>query len=146
MKSTIKALIFTAAVALMLGGCASHTCKHKCETDRAVPGTDTVFVGVYVTKDGKVETTTEREILHPGQRAIFSSANEFELVFKDGKSPVGETTLKSSNGVLTVKIPKGIFEEEIFVKEFRKNNELVFNYDINVGDLTLDPPMIVRPR
>ncbi len=132
---------------VVIGGCTSNTYNYiNGASDYPYPGTDTVFVGVFVNEKGEVEQTTKREIVHPGQKIIFSSAYEFKIKFKGGKSPVKKPVLNSSNGVVIVKIPKGIFKQDEFFEEFKKRRELVFDYEIQVGDKSLDPPMIVRPK
>ncbi len=115
--------------------------------DKPVKGTDTVFVGLYLDDKGEVKSTTKKEIVHPGQKVLFSSANAFDIKFRDHRSPNGKICNPADkNGVLMIKIPKNIFELDEFAREYKDKDEIIFNYDIKMGDKTLDPPMIVRRK
>ncbi|TVZ41508.1 hypothetical protein P886_0854 [Alteromonadaceae bacterium 2753L.S.0a.02] len=114
---------------------------------KAYPGTDTVFVGVYVDESGNVATTSNGELALPGQKVIYSSSYEFEIRFKNDKSPVGKIDICSGDdGIALLKIPKDILSREEYVDEYEKNGEVVFNYDIKVGNLTLDPPLRIKEK
>lgn len=155
MEPSIYLLILAIAVALFFF-CFYRSKNSGTAKGVAHPGTDTVFIGVFVDENNKVGTTTKEEYLHPGQKAIFSSAHKFEIIFNkqspvQGPSNEGEQIdnlnfSSTEEGVLILKIPKDIFEQERFQNEFRENNRLLFNYEVKVGELTLDPPMHVIPK
>jgi hypothetical protein len=140
----IKLSLFGVVLAI-LGGCASIDCEpDKLRTGYALPGTDTVVVGVSLDKSGMPQESYKDIVVHPGQKVLFAGPDEFKIVFKNKKTPNGKVENKSARGVVLIKIPEGILEQSEFVEEFRKNNQLVFDYAIWVNGVELDPPMIVR--
>lgn len=134
-----KHFITIIGIAFLMSGCTHYVRT----SDTAYPGTGTVFIGVSVDKNDGIKTTTHKEILRPGQKAIFSSEYEFTLVFEDNKSPVEGSTHESKNGIVIIKVPKDILEDKRFIEEFRENDQLEFHYTINAGELSLDPPFFV---
>lgn len=131
----------------LFGGCASVDCEpDKLRTGHALPGTETVVVGISINKDGMPQESYKDVIVHPGQKVLYAGPDEFAIVFKNKKTPNGEVENKSSRGVVIIEIPEDIFKRPEFVEEFRKNNFLTFNYGIRANGKELDPPMIVHPR
>ena len=142
----IKLTIIVTILA-MLGGCASIDCKpDKLRTGYALPGTNTVVIGVSLDKNGIPEESYKDIVLYPGQTAHFAGPYEFAIVFKNKKTPNGRVENKSTNGTVAIKIPEGILEQTEFAEEFRKNDSLTFDYAIRVNGRELDPPMIIRRK
>ncbi len=140
----IKLMIMVAAFGT-LGACASTECKiDKHRTGHALPGTNTVVIGVSVDKKGVPLESYKDIVLYPGQTALFAGPDEFSLVFKNRKTPNGKVENKSVDGALAIKIPERIFEQAEFLEEGRKNDKLIFDYTIIVNGKELDPPMTIK--
>ncbi|MDO8341827.1 MAG: hypothetical protein Q7T48_01385 [Cellvibrio sp.] len=130
-----------------LGGCASRDCEPgKLRTGYALPGTETVVVGISLDKNGMPQESYKDVKVHPGQKVLYAGPDEFAIVFKNKKTPNGRVENKSSRGVVVIQIPEDIFERPEFIEEFRKNKTLTFNYGIRANGKELDPPMVVHPR
>jgi hypothetical protein len=129
----------------MLGfaGCAVSECKP--EIGKALPGTNTAVVGVFLAKDGTPKETVKEVVVHPGQNVLYAGPDEFKIVFKNKKTPNRVVSNPSKDGVVLIKIPKDIFERKEFIEEFRKNKSLVFDYSIWVNGKEYDPPIRVVP-
>lgn len=128
-------------------GCASVDCEpNKLRTGYALPGTNTVVVGVGIDKNGIPKETFKDVVVYPGQKVLYAGPDEFSIIFKNRKTPNRKIVNTSVNGVVLIKIPEDILERKEFVEEFRKNNELVFDYGIKSNGKELDPPMIIRRR
>lgn len=131
----------------VLGGCASLDCKpDKLRTGYALPGTETVVVGISLDKSGMPQESYKDVKVHPGQKVLYAGPDEFAIVFKNKKTPNGRVENKSSRGVVVIQIPEDIFERPEFIEEFRKNKFLTFDYGIRSNGKELDPPMVVYPR
>lgn len=126
---------------LVLSGCAMSNCKP--EIGRALPGTNTAVVGVFLDKNGVPKETVKEVVVYPGQNVLYAGPDEFKIVFKNRKTPNRLVTNPSKDGVVLIKIPKDIFEKKEFVEEFRKNKSLVFDYSIWVNGKEYDPPIRV---
>lgn len=124
-------------------GCAVNECKP--EIGRAMPGTNTAVVGIFLDKDGIPKETVKEVIVHPGQNVLYAGPDEFKIVFKNKKTPNRVVSNPSKDGVVLIKIPQDIFKRKEFVEEFRENNSLVFDYSIWVNGKEYDPPIRVMP-
>ncbi|MDR7090623.1 hypothetical protein [Cellvibrio fibrivorans] len=130
---------------LLLNGCSNF--DSKVGELAALPGTDTVLVGLYLDKNSYPQSTVETVKVFPGQKIIFAGPNEFDILFKDGKSPIRELQLKSSKGVVTVEIPKDIFErEQRATKKSVSIERLLYRYGIRVDGKVTDPNIVVVRR
>lgn len=130
----------------VLNGCAVTDCNpEKLRTGYALPGTETVVVGIALDKSGMPKESYKDVVVHPGQKVLYAGPDEFAIIFKNKKTPNGKVENVSSRGVVVIKIPEDIFERPEFIEEFRKNNFLVFDYGIRVNGKELDPPMVIRP-
>ena len=129
----------------VVSGCASAgSGEKKLPSSFALQGTKTAVVGIALDKKGFPMETVREVVLQPGQKVIFAGPDRFFIAFKGKKSPARKIKYESENGVVTVVIPKDIFENSELVEEYRKNNFLKFEYAINVNGRELDPPMIIR--
>jgi len=130
---------------LILGGCANTECKPK---DGAIlKGTGTAVVGLYIDKNGYPQANVEKVTVAPGQRIIFVGPNQFEIIFKDQKSPIEKSEVRTSNGVLIIDIPKDAFEQEDRRNpENKSKNEMVYRYGIRANGKTTDPYIVISPR
>lgn len=139
--------LFAVCVVGLLSGCVSIDCEpEKLRTGYALPGTETVVVGISLDKNGMPQESYKDVKVHPGQKVLYAGPDEFAIVFKNKKTPNGRVENKSSRGVVVIQIPEDIFERPEFVEEFRKNKTLTFNYGIRANGKELDPPMVVHPR
>ena len=128
-----------------LSGCATIDCiPDKLRTGYALPGTNTVVIGVSLDKNGVPQESYKDIVLHPGQTALFAGPDEFAIVFKNRKTPNGRVENKSVNGAVSIKIPDDILKKSEFIEEYRQNKELTFDYSISVNGKELDPPMRIR--
>lgn len=139
--------------ALLICGCVVAADPGKSNTEQSVRdlpssfalrGTSTALVGIALSDSGFPLETVKEVVLRPGQKAVFAGPNKFEIVFKNRKSPTRVTKYESINGVVSIDIPRDIFELKAFKDEGQKNNQIVFHYAIKVNGKELDPPMIIR--
>lgn len=136
------ALIFSTL--LMMGGLANSAISQQYDAARPLPGTNTAIISVSVDSEGMPVVRDTEVLVKPGQKILFAGPDEFSIVFKNKKSPIGQIESHSLNGVVVVTIPETIFEHKEFVEEYRKSNELRFNYGVRVGNKELDPTVIVK--
>jgi hypothetical protein len=138
-------LVLVAAFVVMTSGCATIDCiPDKLRTGYALPGTNTVVVGISLNKDGVPQESYKDIILHPGQTVLFAGPDKFSIVFKNRKTPNGKIENQSVNGAVSIKIPEDILRKSEFVEEYRQNKEVVFDYAISVNGKELDPPMRIK--
>lgn len=128
---------------LGISGCAVS--ERKPEIGRALPGTNTAVVGIFLGKDGVPKETVKEVVVHPGQNVLYAGPDEFKIVFKNRKTPNRVVSNTSKDGVVLIKIPTDIFQKKEFMEEFRKNKSLVFDYSIWVNGKEYDPPIRVVP-
>ncbi len=128
-----------------LGACASMDCK---QPPAEVPsGSDKATVAIYLDKNGYPKASAEKVIVAPGQKIVFVGPDQFDIIFKDKKSPIEKPEIRTSNGVLVLEISKNIFDiEDRKNPENKKNNEMVYRYGIRVNGKVTDPEIIIRPR
>lgn len=139
----IKLLLIGAVFSFV--GCASIDCESdKLQTGYALPGTSTVVVGIGIDKNGMPKETFKDVVAHPGQKVLYAGPDEFSIIFKNRKTPNRKVENSSVNGIVIIEIPEDILERKEFVEEFRKNNQVVFNYGIKANGKELDPPLIVK--
>ncbi len=110
----------------------------------AITGTSTAVVGIGVNKEGIPLETVKEIVLKPGQKVVFAGPDRFQIKFKKEKSPAGVVKFESKNGVITVSVPKDIFDKPEYAKEYQEQKYLRFDYSIYVNGRELDPPLIVR--
>lgn len=140
-----KKIIFLTGLVTLLHGCASIDCEsNKLRTGYALPGTNTVVVGVGLDKNGVPKETYKDVVAYPGQKVLYAGPDEFSIIFKNRKTPNRKVENASSNGVVIIEIPKDILESKEFSEEFRKTNQIVFDYGIKSNGKELDPPLIVK--
>lgn len=130
-------------------GCSSVVKSKDCPSQdlaaKALPGTNTAVVGIFLKSDGTPQETFKEVILHPGQRVVYSGPDRFSIIFKNKKTPNKIVNNESKNGIVIIEIPKDIFKQREFVEEFKKNKFLVFDYGISVNGKYYDPPIKVVP-
>ncbi len=140
-----KKLIFAVFVFISLGGCSSVNCDpEKLRTGYALPGTKTVVVGIGIDEKGIPKETFKDVVAYPGQKVLYAGPDEFSIIFKNRKTPNSKVENPSVNGVVIIEIPLDILERKEFVEEFRKNNQIIFDYGIKANGKELDPPLIIR--
>jgi hypothetical protein len=138
-------LIVGVVVLMVLSGCVSNNCEPgKLSTGYALPGTNTVVVGIAIDKNGIPKETYKDVVAYPGQKVLYAGPDQFSIVFKNRKTPNRKVENTSSGGVVVIEIPVDVLERKEFVEEFRKNNQLVFAYGIKANGKELDPPLIIR--
>lgn len=134
---------------VFLNGCAIADDKaddkpRKLPISYALQGTSTAVVGIAIDTKGYPLETVKAIVLTPGQKVIFAGPDEFQISFKNKKSPTPKVNYKSERGVITVEIPKDILERAEYKREYIKNKSVEFNYAIRINGRELDPPIIVK--
>ena len=99
---------FIASIFFALSSCSRLDCKP--DKGLVIPGTDTAVVELRLDKNGYPQPNVEQVTVAPGQKIIFVGPNQFEILFKDNRSPIEQPEVRSANGIVTVEIPKNIFE------------------------------------
>jgi len=130
-----------------LEGCA--IVDSKLSKGTALPGTETAIVELYIDKNGYPQANIDKVIVYPGQKIIFAGPDKFDILFKDQKSPIGKLEIQSSNGIVTIEIPKDIFERtqrEPKAADSRNIKQLLYRYGIRVNDKVTDPEIGVNRR
>ena len=129
---------------IFLCGCASKHCDPSVLS--VLSGTNTAVVGIFIDKN-KYPNAVDTIVVYPGQKILFAGPDQFEIFFKDNKSPVKDSVLRSSNGSLVVEIPTDIFERNLGKSSStRAKRELLYRYGIKVGDMVKDPNILIRER
>jgi hypothetical protein len=144
--SYIKIFLFT-LVMLVSSGCASQGCKPQ--AGAALRGTETALVGVYIDEKGFPQANVDTVTILPGQRIVFAGPDEFDIFFKDQRSPIDKFEVKSTNGIVVIEIPKDIFERERANSKAPSpttTKDLLYRYGIRVKDKVTDPTIHVRPE
>jgi hypothetical protein len=133
-------LVVAATALLVSAGCASLDCNPN--TGKALPGTDTAVVGLYIDKNGYPQSTIDTVKVYPGQKIVFAGPEKFDIFFKDRKSPNDRIDNPSTNGIVTIEIPRDIFERE---ERQQKTTikELVYKYGIRANGKVTDPTIII---
>jgi len=132
-------------VVFALVGCATRDCNSDRGT--VLQGTDTVIVGLYLDKNKYPQANVDEIIVAPGQKIVFAGPDDFEILFKDQRSPIGQLEVKSSNGIVVIAIPENIFEaEQRSSKSAAMKKELVYRYGIRVDGRVTDPTIRIEPR
>jgi len=137
-------IFFTVVILFISAGCASLDCKPI--TGKALPGTDTVVVGIYIDKKGYPQANIDTVRVLPGQKIIFVGPDKFEIFFKDQISPIDTQEVRTSNNVITVAIPKDIFEREQRKQRATTTNEikeLNYRYGIRANGKITDPNIVI---
>lgn len=130
---------------LISAGCASLDCKSR--EGKALPGTDTVVVGIYIDKEGYPQVNVEPVSVYPGQKIVFAGPDKFDIFFKENSTPNDKLDNPSINGVVTIEIPRDIFErEQRKQKTTEKIKELIYRYGIRANGKVTDPSIHVEPR
>lgn len=134
-----------AIVLVMLGGCATQDCN--LDRGSVLQGTNTVIVGLYLDKNKYPQSNVDEIIVAPGQKIVFAGPDNFEILFKDQRSPIGQLEVKSSNGIVVIAIPENIFErEQRSAKDTAVKKELVYRYGIRVDGRVTDPTIRIQPQ
>lgn len=132
---------------LVMGGCATR--DFNPEVGMVLPGTDTAIVGLYIDKKGFPQTKIEKVTVYPGQKIIFAGPDQFDILFKDQKSPIGKLEVRSSNGIVVIEIPENIFDQYDRVSKAAGNSEikeLIYSYGIRVNGKVTDPSIHIGRR
>jgi len=133
------------AFLIMTTSCANLNCKPQ--SGSALQGTDTATVGLYLDKNGYPQASVETVTVAPGQRIVFVGPKQFDIFFKEQRSPIDKAELYTSNGILIVDIPKDVFDREDRKNPENKNkNEMFFRYGIRVDNKVTDPTIHIMPR
>jgi hypothetical protein len=139
-------MLIVGAVLLSLSGCATVDCE-KNTTGKVLAGTSTALVGLYLDDKGYPQASVNTVIISPGQRIVFSGPKEFDIFFKDKKSPVEQFELSARDSVLTLDIPEDVFAQEgRDDPSSQDNKELSYKYGIRVNGKETDPEIRVIPR
>lgn len=145
----MRKIIVVVLLMISSSGCVSAGNKDGGNTRNlpssyALPGTSTAVVGIGVDKKGIPLETVKEVVLVPGQKAIFAGPDKFQIVFKGKKGPTRQLKYESQNGIISILVPRDIFDRPEFEKELKKNNFVRFDYAIVVNGRELDPPFIVK--
>lgn len=139
--------LIAVAMLLVLGGCATNDCKPL--IGEVLQGTDTAIVGLYIDEKGFPQANVETVTVYPGQKIVFAGPNQFDIRFKDQKSPIGELEVSSSSGVVVVAIPENIFDQYDRATKAAGGElikELIFKYGIRANGKETDPTVIIERR
>jgi hypothetical protein len=131
------------ALSIVLAGC-DVLGKQNSTT---LPGTDTAIVGLYVDKNGYPQSQVEKVTVYPGQRVVFAGPNQFDILFKDEKSPIGRLEVPSTNGIVVIDVPADIFErDQRESKAGETKKEIRYRYGIRVDGKVTDPEIVIARR
>jgi hypothetical protein len=110
-----------------------------------LPGTKTAIVGLPLNQDGTPKESISKFTIYayPGGRVVFAGPEQFDIYFKNKKSPSGVLRKASSDGVVVVEIPKNIFDLPEFKDEYKRNKSVTFNFGLITGGKDIDPKIII---
>ena len=144
--SVIKKIILLPLL-LSFAGCVSavdvrgkSSTREELPSSYALQGTNTAVVGIAIDPKGIPLETVKEVVLLPGQKAIFAAPDKFQIKFKKEMSPSGQIYFESRGGVITIAVPKDIFEKP----EYKNEKYIRFDYSIFVNGRELDPPFIIK--
>lgn len=115
---------------------------------RAVPGTETVVVGLPL----DAEKAPDRSLLklkivmYPGQKIVLAGPEEFQILFKNKKTPNRKVKNSSAKGVVIIQIPRDLLEKAEHKEELLKNGSVKFNFGVRANGKEIDPEIIVIRR
>lgn len=136
-------------VLILFGASACATSNETASVDKlpvsfAVQGTKTALVGIGVDKKGYPVETVKQVVLTPGQRVVLAGPDDFQIVFKEKKSPTSDIRYASDKGVVIINVPKDILRKPEYKDELARNGYIQFNYAIRIKGKELDPILIVK--
>lgn len=136
-----KIISLLAITMLMASGCMS--------AGRVLTGTDTAVVGIYIDKNGFPQPSVDPVIVVPGQRIVFAGPADFEIQFKDQRSPIDALNVKSDDGIVRIDIPRDVLEKSARQNaatgaDQRKPEE--YRYGISANGKVTDPTVRIYPR
>lgn len=130
---------------VFFSGCSiAQTKNDKLPSSYVLQGTNTALVGIALDRKKFPLETVKEVVLKPGQKVIFAGPDKFLIYFKNKKTPLKDLRFESKDGVISMVIPRDIFDRPEFAEEYKRNKFLRFDYAINVNGRELDPPMIIR--
>ena len=143
----LKAILIFPVI-LFLVGCGYL--NHGSSNEKVLSGTDTALVGIYLDEKGYPRSTVEEIKLKPGQRVIFAGPSQFDILFKDQRSPIDKQEIQSVNGVVIIDVPRDIFDRASRGNRStvspQNQNELIYRYGIRANGKVTDPTIrITRP-
>jgi hypothetical protein len=133
-------------LALAMVGCSGFHKVH--DQGKVLPGTTSAVVGIYIDIKGYPQATVDQVKVSPGDRIVFVGPDKFDILFKNQRSPVGALELSSSRSVITIDIPRDIFERSRTSNNIQATDgkTLVYDYGIRVNGKVTDPRIIVVPQ
>ncbi len=143
----MRFLKFTLLCGLLLS--ATVFSAEKCEKREcyALHGTNTIVISISIDDDGYPQPSLlETMSLHPGEKIVFAGPEEFTIFFKEGKSPFKKSEFNSKDGVVVLKIPEHLFEDNRFSEEIYRNEGIIFNYGIRANGKITDPSVRIVPH
>ena len=120
----------------------------KCEKKecRVLHGTNTIVISISIDGNGYPQPSLlETMSLHPGEKIVFSGPEEFTIFFKEGKSPSKKFEFNSKDGVVVLRIPEHLFEDNRFSEEIYRNEGIIFSYGIRANSKVTDPSIRIVP-
>lgn len=141
----MKILILCVLVSLV-GSC--NQIHNENGQGKALSRTDTAIVGVYIDDKGYPQPTVEKVSVKPGQRIVFAGPKQFEIIFKDQRSPVDKLEIASVDGIVVLEIPRDIFERDrarAAASNSEVPKELTYRYGIRVDGKLTDPIIHISP-
>lgn len=115
----------------------------------SLPGTDTALIGLFIDGNGYPQSSSKSVRVYPGQKIIFAGPNQFDIFFKEQKSPINQIEIKSINGIVAIEIPIDIFERDQRTSKATgasDKRELIYSYGIRANGKVTDPEIIVAKR
>ncbi len=121
----------------------------KCEKRECyvLHGTNTIVINISIDDDGYPQPSLmETMTLRPGEKIVFAGPEEFTIFFKEGKSPFKKSEFNSKDGVVVLKIPEHLFEDNRFSEEIYRNEGIEFSYGIRANGKVTDPLIHIVER
>ena len=136
--------LFSIISVFLFWGCASNAQNNKLmkeDYDRPIKGTNTAVVKIGLDEKGVPFVENEAVVVKVGQRIVLVGPFDFSIRFPK-ETPFEEQKYETRDAVLNFIVPESL---EKVMKE-KRQEKLVFKYDIIAGDRVLDPLMIILPR
>lgn len=131
---------------LLVSGCSTAEGGREVKgVFNPVAGTKTAIVGLPLNQDGTPKESISKFTIYtyPGGRVVLAGPEQFDIYFKNKKSPSGVLRKTSSNGVVVVEIPNNIFDLPEFKDEYKRNKSVTFDFGLITGGKDIDPKIII---
>ncbi|MFL0804062.1 MAG: hypothetical protein K6L81_10095 [Agarilytica sp.] len=123
---------------VLVSACANTEKREDVKRSSVNKGTDTAVVRVSLDKKGMPYIDIDPVVIKEGQRIVWAGPTTMEIVIQEGQLLTGDD-LSTDDAVINLKTP--VLSKKVWLESERYKK---FKYDVRVGDVVLDPIIIIR--